>query len=744
MQQTQCIRKKSLEKKENTYTRKRPLNQNMKTVQKNPWKVESIQDFSCLKCPECTFFTKKENYFENHAIKKHPLSTVLFDEKISDEKYFREIKDKVKNKVQVDVNHIDVDNIKKEPTDLDMDFLIEEYEYENVHDLDNSEYDPLDFSDTNTQQKEGQISISSIPYDLSHLDNRSKKLKVEAIDSGKPYIDIQNQVDIIDNINEEKEQSEMLEAQIHVIPEKKPKKRQRKQKLAEVTNDEKWKGGHFMDSLIEYDSSINESSLNEVIEPKKLKMEPRNVDKPDSSQMDRKKLKDQNDLHEIQVPFISENKPRKGQRKQQISERNIFEKEKVEPIPTEITNDQLKGGHFMGSLLGSVDESCLKQDNEPKKMKIQSRDFDEPENNQINVLDSTKNPKEQNDKLETQIPFISENKPKKRQRKQLISERKAFGEEKKEPIVTELKSDTLEYLPYQCEECGENFDGENGKKNYKNHWKMNHSQYLPTSQTHEELVKQMSLKDIQPDLCPPEFLCSLCEYLSSSETDFKDHIESVHYKKDGKIHVCSVCDFTENNTSKFNIHRRMHKHYQCMGCENKFHGANSKTIFNMHLQKTKSQKPCNGKYVVNCDICNSRFEEENIFKAHFSSEHHVNEQQIYNCAKCHFQTEFVPMLIRHLKSHYKCRLCGEKFQGDNGFRSLKRHIVSHQQKYPKVPKPKISIKSSRKIVKDNPYDCSMCGKSFKFLSYFNRHGCITKQHLNHFESADKNFVKVEK
>jgi hypothetical protein len=115
------------------------------------------------------------------------------------------------------------------------------------------------------------------------------------------------------------------DAQINFILEKKPKKRQRKQKIAKVTNDEHWKGEHFMDSLIEYDSSINESSLNQVIEPKKLKIEPRKVDKADNSQMDRKKPKDQNDLLEIQVPFISENKPKKRQRKQQISERKIFE-----------------------------------------------------------------------------------------------------------------------------------------------------------------------------------------------------------------------------------------------------------------------------------------------------------------------------------------------------------------------------------------------------------------------------------
>ena len=45
----------------------------------NPWQVESIQSFSCLKCPECDFYTKKENLFENHATENHPLSLVLFD-----------------------------------------------------------------------------------------------------------------------------------------------------------------------------------------------------------------------------------------------------------------------------------------------------------------------------------------------------------------------------------------------------------------------------------------------------------------------------------------------------------------------------------------------------------------------------------------------------------------------------------------------------------------------------------------
>ena len=44
----------------------------------NPWEVESIQSFAFLNCPECTFKTKEESFFQDHAIETHPLCFVLF------------------------------------------------------------------------------------------------------------------------------------------------------------------------------------------------------------------------------------------------------------------------------------------------------------------------------------------------------------------------------------------------------------------------------------------------------------------------------------------------------------------------------------------------------------------------------------------------------------------------------------------------------------------------------------------
>ena len=44
----------------------------------NPWQVDSVKVFSFLKCPECTFDSKEEEIFEDHAVENHPLSYVLF------------------------------------------------------------------------------------------------------------------------------------------------------------------------------------------------------------------------------------------------------------------------------------------------------------------------------------------------------------------------------------------------------------------------------------------------------------------------------------------------------------------------------------------------------------------------------------------------------------------------------------------------------------------------------------------
>jgi general transcription factor IIIA len=44
----------------------------------NPWNVGSIDEFSYFNCPECTFHAKEDKNFQDHAMRNHPLSSVLF------------------------------------------------------------------------------------------------------------------------------------------------------------------------------------------------------------------------------------------------------------------------------------------------------------------------------------------------------------------------------------------------------------------------------------------------------------------------------------------------------------------------------------------------------------------------------------------------------------------------------------------------------------------------------------------
>jgi len=79
----------------------------------NPWRVDSIQEFSCLKCPECDYFNKEEIYFEDHAVSNHPLSSVLFD-KIKPTSTFEVM---VKQEALDCENKISVSDVKEEPID---------------------------------------------------------------------------------------------------------------------------------------------------------------------------------------------------------------------------------------------------------------------------------------------------------------------------------------------------------------------------------------------------------------------------------------------------------------------------------------------------------------------------------------------------------------------------------------------------------------------------------------------------
>ena len=95
--------------------------------------------------------------------------------------------------------------------------------------------------------------------DYKNWPNRNRHMK---ICKKKP-------LDVKSNLKSSPTKSELSYNKSSLSSESKPKKRQKKQKISENTNDQ-WKGGHFMDLLIDYDSSADKTSFNQLNQPNKL------------------------------------------------------------------------------------------------------------------------------------------------------------------------------------------------------------------------------------------------------------------------------------------------------------------------------------------------------------------------------------------------------------------------------------------------------------------------------------------
>ena len=89
----------------------------------NPWQVDSIQAFSFLKCPECIFDTKEEDFFQVHAIEKHPLSFVLFGKTFIEDNFEENITIDDDFKKETTCDNFDIKNSSNNsfPTDISED-----------------------------------------------------------------------------------------------------------------------------------------------------------------------------------------------------------------------------------------------------------------------------------------------------------------------------------------------------------------------------------------------------------------------------------------------------------------------------------------------------------------------------------------------------------------------------------------------------------------------------------------------
>ena len=140
-----------------------------------------------------------------------------------------------------------------------------------------------------------------------------------------------------------------------------------------------------------------------------------------------------------------------------------------------------------------------------------------------------------------------------------------------------------------CNDCGEKFHGKSGRQDIKIHWKMYHSETTKIYKKPKKDEGSFWFEDTEE--IRYEFPCSLCSFMSEDQNEFKFHLESVHpANNSGEVFECLKCDFKNLEIRKINAHLKTHRHYQCLGCENKFFGSESKILFGQHLKRVKEDQ----------------------------------------------------------------------------------------------------------------------------------------------------------
>ena len=195
------------------------------------------------------------------------------------------------------------------------------------------------------------------------------------------------------------------------------------------------------------------------------------------------------------------------------------------------------------------------------------------------------------------------------------------------------------------------------------------------------------------------YMCSLCEYLQTSETKMKYHLMTVHEIGTtlDYLFVCSTCHSCHKTSQELSDHM-VDKHdmkldHPCNQCGKVLP---SELILKHHKIEEHSYNPfkSDGEDLLNqkvvsedvkafkCDLCDKRYKSSRTLDMHQKQEHKTVAHN-HKCDKCEYTTYEKAKLRKHFnenhnKNPHKCTICKKYFETYNKCTSHK--IMEHYKK----------------------------------------------------------------
>lgn len=296
-------------------------------------------------------------------------------------------------------------------------------------------------------------------------------------------------------------------------------------------------------------------------------------------------------------------------------------------------------------------------------------------------------------------------------------------------------------------------------------------------------VKLLRLNEklkMKPNISALYNACSRCEFVTTSETKWKDHQRGcrkdddccastdisgrkvlIHtYTTPTKCQLCDVvfkcrvlwlkhkrkrhrigfecdqCTFTEKSKAVFDRHYSKHtKKFSCSSCDGRFA---TKCMLKYHQMQHQHGAFTNVKVSFDCDQCEKVYRTPKALGKHKRNSHEAKRLECDFCGKMFSKSN----LIRHLESHAEaeCKLCGEMIIKSRMPEHVNQEHVEREQsmRCKHCGTSYLNKTSFNQHINAKPLDCLSCRNSFKCRILWRQH--LKVQHSEGFKCSQCNYI----